>query len=139
MEDVRDFTIFRCLIANHPGHISPGPCQEGLDGAVAAAGGLGEGLRSDGGGGGILDGDGLHDSGVTQGEWLAVELTLSAGGRTIEGVADFSTIRARDAHLRALSEGRFATNGRSLQRWSHGTRIYGITGIRRIRVRSAWV
>lgn len=47
----------------------------------------------------VLDGDGLHSGSLSQGQWTAVERTLSRRLAAIGGVADLSTGRARHAHL----------------------------------------
>lgn len=52
---------------------------------------LAEGVRGNRAADTVLDGDGLHGSGVGQSDGLTVEGALSGGHAAIEGVADLST------------------------------------------------
>ena len=46
----------------------------------------------------VLDGDGLHGRGVTQGDCLTVERALSCRCRAVGGVVDLCTVRTTHTH-----------------------------------------
>ena len=74
---------------------------------------LGEGLRGNFAALTVLDGDGLHGSGVAQGECCAVERALSRWHAAVGGVADLRAVRPADAHRGGLGKRRLTADGRS--------------------------
>ena len=69
----------------------------------------------------VLDGDGLHGGGVSQGDRSGVEGALCGRSAAVEGVVDACTGLSRHGYLSALGELSFTCEGGSCYSGSLGT------------------
>ena len=77
----------------------------------------------------ILDGDGLHGRGLTQGDGTFVQGALSGGHGAIQRVVDFRASRAGHAHLSALLKLGGSAEVRGVHGRGHRTRTAVRTAI----------